>query len=1250
MKRLFRFVGLLLGSVLFVCSIIVLLFYLPPVQRLAMGWGSKLLENRMGFTFFVTDAHIRFPLRLQMSDAVMIAGKDTLLSFEELNARFQVYPLLKGEFMMDYLTLQGVTVRSGTLISGVGVDGDVGRIHLEDFCYNWNESVGRLRDVSVSDGMVKVELEPRLGDFKDNTHNHFPLHLSVDAVRFNELETHCHWPSFILDADAKFIALDGLQIDPSLSISLDRFLLSEGNVRDFSSIYLQANSICYNSSSLYAVFPEITFRGPYGLELQSGFLSLDVDSGLIRLPDFAFRTEASSVSGHLRMFDIRSGSPVVDADIDASVGYADMLRIAQSDSHLSEEFLLHYPQSPLIVDISVDGTLDRLHLNRADVSLTSAFDVRVTGDICHLEVPEKTMAQLQLSAMTYELDFLSTMLDTLWQQRLVIPYGLRYEGNINYAPDSLYSELAVLYESSTLQLSVGYGLDSRCYSLGLRTDTFNMRHFLPDEEVGVVTLQAMAAGKGFELMNPSTRIHCTLWLDSLEWGSYSIASAQLTAVLDCCQLSANIAYADTLLRAQLHSTLHYTPSYIGGRIYANVSDINLQGMGVTGVDLHPSFQCQIQFTGDTAGVYTLHSRFYEMAFAVPERVVRPQAVSLCVRMASDSLSLQVLAGDLHLSATTHTIGLPWQWKRPSMFSITDYRNYFRGLHIDIRAGNDNPISNYLALVGTKYRLLEVNVCEVKDGLSAYVALDSLSMKGITSDSVRATVILMDDVLHAEVYADDFLWKTSSMLLSGSVTGNFVWTDLFRLDDLTGSLSLSEVRFSLPSYSVQLHTADTLSVPFVQGDFILDHISLYAYGHQQLMLNGRVKLLSGGAPALHLTLDASEVDLLQHRQTPASQLFGTALVDGHLSLDGPFNALMLNGTLSLRTGSSLHYIYRNMQLTAGNRLDDVVTFTTFSTLDLPSPSPLRSYKVGGFTMNLNVSIDPTVSIEVMLGTSGENTGTLYGGGNLNIQFIPASGLRLSGKYTVVSGELLMNMPLFHVHSMSIRPGSTIQWSGNPLNPILDVAAEYRIRASVTIDDTPQTVLFVAGVSITDTLERLGLKFTLEAPENASMQNILATQSPDERSKLAVAMLTTGLYLGEGGSGNLMNTALLGFLQSQLDNISRDTFRSVDVSFGIEPLPDGVSGVSTRTDYSFSVAKRFWNDRIRIVIGGSVTTSNETIEENAIIDNVSIEWRLVSNGSQYVRFFYDKNFESILEGEIRETGVGYLYRRQLDKFRF
>jgi hypothetical protein len=39
----------------------------------------------------------------------------------------------------------------------------------------------------------------------------------------------------------------------------------------------------------------------------------------------------------------------------------------------------------------------------------------------------------------------------------------------------------------------------------------------------------------------------------------------------------------------------------------------------------------------------------------------------------------------------------------------------------------------------------------------------------------------------------------------------------------------------------------------------------------------------------------------------------------------------------------------------------------------------------------------------------------------------------------------------------------------------------------------------------------------------------------------------------------------------------------------------------------------------------------------------------NSNRFIKLFYDKNYESILEGEITETGIGYVYKRKLSKFK-
>ena len=90
---------------------------------------------------------------------------------------------------------------------------------------------------------------------------------------------------------------------------------------------------------------------------------------------------------------------------------------------------------------------------------------------------------------------------------------------------------------------------------------------------------------------------------------------------------------------------------------------------------------------------------------------------------------------------------------------------------------------------------------------------------------------------------------------------------------------------------------------------------------------------------------------------------------------------------------------------------------------------------------------------------------------------------------------------------------------------------------------------------------------------------------------------------------------------------------------------------RTDYSFRFAKRFYNDRIRIVLGGRISTGEDINQGQAqpFIDNVSIEYRLDPSGTRYVKLFHNKDYESLLEGELTETGAGIVLHKKMQYMR-
>jgi len=166
---------------------------------------------------------------------------------------------------------------------------------------------------------------------------------------------------------------------------------------------------------------------------------------------------------------------------------------------------------------------------------------------------------------------------------------------------------------------------------------------------------------------------------------------------------------------------------------------------------------------------------------------------------------------------------------------------------------------------------------------------------------------------------------------------------------------------------------------------------------------------------------------------------------------------------------------------------------------------------------------------------------------------------------------------------------------------------------------------------------------------TLSNELKAMSVEQRGKLAVTMLTTGMYLADGNtSGFSMNSALSSFLQSEINNITGNALRTLDLSFGMDNSTDG-SG-NTHTDYSFKFAKRFWNNRLRIVVGGKVSTGAEVANQNeSFFDNVTFEYRLGNTANKYVKLFYDNNAYDWLEGNTQEYGVGFIWRRSLQHFK-
>ncbi|MDR2495698.1 MAG: translocation/assembly module TamB domain-containing protein [Tannerellaceae bacterium] len=467
---------------------------------------------------------------------------------------------------------------------------------------------------------------------------------------------------------------------------------------------------------------------------------------------------------------------------------------------------------------------------------------------------------------------------------------------------------------------------------------------------------------------------------------------------------------------------------------------------------------------------------------------------------------------------------------------------------------------------------------------------------------------------------------------------------------TGFLQLDTASVFSGAVSSQFRL-DSSRVSITDNVASFNSFRIFASGENPFEINGRLNFADLGRAEADLRLGGNNIRILDAKRRPESIAYGRLLADVSTTIKGSLSALTVRGNVRLLGGTNLTYVMQESPLTVEDRLKDLVTFTSFadSALMRRRRSQTAPLPLGGIDMLMLVHIDPVVQLSADISPDKSSYLNLEGGGDLSFQYNRQGHTVVNGRYTLSGGKLKYALPIIPLKEFGIKPDSYIQWDGDPFNPLLGLAATQRMRSTVSLaGESPRPVDFEVGVDVRERLDNMSLLFTIAAPDDASVQSELDRMGAEGRSTQAVGMMVTGLYLanGSGGKANMdMGDALNSFLQSEINHIAGSALRTVDISFGMDSYNQAPErGGGQRTDYSFRFAKRFYNDRLRIMLGGKLS-SGDVPQKEAFIDNASLEWRMNSAGTGYLKLFHDRNYQSILDGEVIETGAGIVLRRRM-----
>ncbi len=445
------------------------------------------------------------------------------------------------------------------------------------------------------------------------------------------------------------------------------------------------------------------------------------------------------------------------------------------------------------------------------------------------------------------------------------------------------------------------------------------------------------------------------------------------------------------------------------------------------------------------------------------------------------------------------------------------------------------------------------------------------------------------------------------------------------------------------YGVRLRFADK-PVYITNSQVSFEDFTVYAQlNNSPLTVNGIVNFRDLEKIMVNLRMRARDYQIIGAKENPNSVAYGKAFVNMFAMLKGSLDNLNMRGRLEVLGTTDLSYVLRDSPLTTDNQLDELVKFTDFTD---STQTVVERPELTGFTMDMTVDVSKGAHVKAYLNADHSNYVDLLGGGTLRMLYSPSEDLRLTGRYTLSNGEMKYSLPVIPLKTFNIQDGSYIEFTGDMMNPTLNITAVERTKATVSgTSGVGRSVDFDCGVKITKTLSNMGLEFTLDAPEDMQLHSELQSMGVEQRGKLAVTMMTTGMYLADGSTqGFSMNSALSSFLNSEISSITGNALRSLDLSVGMDNSTDATG--QERTDYSFKFAKRFLNNRLKVAVGGKVSTGSELQERNkSFFDNVSLEYRLDHTANKYLSLYFQNNSYDWLDGYTQKYGGGFIWRRTL-----
>lgn len=517
-------------------------------------------------------------------------------------------------------------------------------------------------------------------------------------------------------------------------------------------------------------------------------------------------------------------------------------------------------------------------------------------------------------------------------------------------------------------------------------------------------------------------------------------------------------------------------------------------------------------------------------------------------------------------------------------------------------------------------------------------------------------------------------------MEGALAGNLRVTGSPTKPRIGGQVQFDSARFHVGMLNTQLGVGNQ-PILFTNQGVVFQDLEVFDVNDQRGVLSGGMLTSDFRDFDLQTDLNANNFTVLNTTTVDNDLYYGKMVVDANARIRGSLFAPNINLFAKSRRGSSLTYVYRQgiPQVESYQGIVEFVAPEGFLASTVEMPQLAQSSRELNMKISVKLDINEDLTFKVITNPLTNDYFEGKAAGNLNYTIFPDGRMELTGLLEMVEGEYLFTYQEVVRRNFRVQPGGTIRWTGDLLNPQLDIDVLYEAETSpypllvqeyenlenlnVNRKETFQVELAISGdpsdTEISTTLLYPEVRGNSGSPE---IQQVIQqiNRDPSQQNTQAFALILFNGFIGESSgqqdefqvSDLELESNIGNLITKQLNNLANRYLKFVELDFDLENYEKDAENIGSRkADFRVSLRKEFLNDRLSVSLDGVASAQADPESTNAsyFLDNLTVAYDLTPDGRFRVKVYNRRDYTDIIGGSGLQVGGALVFSKDFKEIR-